>query len=1315
MAAGKKKPEKKKADISGTGHSLRDDAEEQLARSLKPSPASTGQTPEALIHELQVHQIELEAQAEELRKLKLALEESRDTYLDLYDFAPLGYFTLSDKALITGANLTGAKLLGVERSRLVNAQFRKFVAEKDTDEWQWYFMNVLNQKEKRTCTLLLKRAGGPLFPARLESVLITGSDGTNTVRIAIIDIPESSRAEEALIESERRFRELSDLLPQTVYEADVNGILTYANRIGFERFGHTEDEFKKGLNVLQMIAPHDRERAGAAFRAIFEGTERRGGSNEYQALKKDGSTFPISIYSSAIIVQGRITGLRGIIIDNTERKRAEEALKENEQRLIAAQHIAKLGDITWNVETGEVAWSDALYDLMQYDKSEKIDFSRVNAEIHHPDDLERVTKWLNDCIASGSDEITPNEYRIIRKDGKILFVHTVGVIHRGEGNQVKVFITLQDITERKLAEEALRERNSLIRALIDNLPFDTWAMDYSGKYILQNQVSISLWGDFIGKTIPRIHVPAYLIEHWQDNNRKVLMGTSVRGELSVSSEGGMRIYDEIIAPIRVGDEIRGIIGVNIDITERKRAEEALRESEEKYRLMFENIQEGFALHEIITDETGNAVDFRFLDANAAYERHTGLKPGAIIGKTMREILPQADPRQIENYGKVALMGEPLVIEYFSKTFGRYLRTRAFCPQRGRFAAIFEDITERKQAEEALRESHDRFEATIASLDDAVFLVDPVTRLISECNAAATRIFGYSYEELVGRGTGFLHVDQAHLEQFSREVNATYDDPGYYRREFEMRRKDGCVFPTEHFVRPIHDPDGRIQYVVSVVRDITERRRAEEALKESEEKFRTTIGQSTDGILITDGDFNIIEWNAAQTTIYGNTRDEMLGKPLWEFQFATLPKEQKSPGFLEKIKRSMLKHRASPDTVWMNSLHDFDVQRGDGLLKTVQISTFPIVFRDRILFGSISRDITDSKQAGERLRESNERLRLITENMVDLIAQFDAQAFFQYVSPSYEKILGYRAEDLVGKSAVDFIHPDERDEIIPAIDAMLRLGAGATQFRYLHKDGSYRWIESTGRNLLNADGQVIGSIMGSRDISERKQSEQTIQHALAEKEVLLREIHHRVKNNLAGILSLIELQISSLSDPVQIAPFKELETRIRSMALVHDSLSRTQDLARINVGIYTENLTRHLLSGYGTANEVRCRIEMGDITLPIETATPCGLVMNEIITNSLKYAFPKTFSCKEIRGEPCMISLTLQREGSDYILIVADNGIGMPERTDATMSHSLGLFLIRFIVEHQLRGSLAISTAGGTAYTIRFPEPEVKERNTYEKM
>ena len=168
-----------------------------------------------------------------------------------------------------------------------------------------------------------------------------------------------------------------------------------------------------------------------------------------------------------------------------------------------------------------------------------------------------------------------------------------------------------------------------------------------------------------------------------------------------------------------------------------------------------------------------------------------------------------------------------------------------------------------------------------------------------------------------------------------------------------------------------------------------------------------------------------------------------------------------------------------------------------------------------------------------------------------------------------------------------------------------------------------------------------------------------------------------------------------------------------MALVHESLYQTKDLSQVNSASYTENLVKQLFQVYGTGANIPCRIDIGDITMPIETAIPCGLVMSEIITNSLKYAFPTTFSCQDQRHEPCTITINLKNEGGYYLLTIEDNGIGIPEGSEADRGHSLGLYLIRLIVEHQLRGTLQVSTAVGTAYTIRFPVRDVKEQVSHE--
>ena len=327
MAAGKKKP-----DTSGTGHSLRDDAEEQLARSPKPSPASPDQTPEALIHELRVHQIELEIQAEELRKSKLALEESRDKYLDLYDFAPVGYLTLNDKALITGANLTGSKLLGLERSRLVNAPFSKFVAEKDTDEWHLFFINLLNQKEKRTCTLMLKRGDESLFPAQLEAILIPHSDGLNTVRIAIIDITERRRTEEALRESEEKYRALFAAESDGIFVVDKEtGIIIDCNDAITLMYGYRKDEVIGQPNTGMSAEPD-------ATRAATQ--ECKGHIPVRYHKRKDGSIFPVEITANVVSVKEHDV-IVAAVRDITERKMAEEALTLTSKKLALLSGITR--------------------------------------------------------------------------------------------------------------------------------------------------------------------------------------------------------------------------------------------------------------------------------------------------------------------------------------------------------------------------------------------------------------------------------------------------------------------------------------------------------------------------------------------------------------------------------------------------------------------------------------------------------------------------------------------------------------------------------------------------------------------------------------------------------------------------------------------------------------------------------------------------------------------------------------------------------------------------------------------------------------
>ncbi len=626
--------------------------------------------------------------------------------------------------------------------------------------------------------------------------------------------------------------------------------------------------------------------------------------------------------------------------------------------------------------------------------------------------------------------------------------------------------------------------------------------------------------------------------------------------------------------------------------------------------------------------------------------------------------------------------------------------------------VIQDITDIWQIK-ALRESEEKYRLAMDATSDGLWDWDVRTNRVYYSPAWLMILGEDSIPPVYGSWEKKIHPDDR-VRVISSLREQLEGKTGTWQCEHRLSMNSGgwkWVLGRGQVVA--RNPEGSPLRLVGTMLDITERKKAEEALRESEKSYRGLFNTIRQAIYILNPDGTFVDVNEGAEAMYGFAREEFIGRTP---EFLSAPGKNDLAAVMEYIKKAFA---GEPQ------LFGFWGLRKGGEIFPKDVYLYKGTYFGKDVIVAVSADITERKRAEEALRESEEKFRTLFESMAPGVFYQRSDGILIDANHAALSMFGLTREQFMGRDSYDprWKVVSESGELLPAEQhpSMIALRSGKMVRDlvigvYNPKQDVMRWLSTNAEpQFRSGDATPYQVFVTMYDITERKKAEQTIRHALAEKEVLLREIHHRVKNNLAGILSLIELQISSLSDPVQIAPFKDLELRIRSMALVHDSLLRTKDLARINIASYTENLTRHLLPAYGTPGEVRCRIEMEDIILPIETATPCGLVMNEIVTNSLKYAFPKTFSCEKIRGEPCTISLTLHREGSDYLLGIADNGIGMPEGIDVTRSHTLGRFLIRLIVEHQLRGSLEMSTERGTAYTIRFPEPAAKERNTHEKM
>jgi PAS domain S-box-containing protein len=347
--------------------------------------------------------------------------------------------------------------------------------------------------------------------------------------------------------------------------------------------------------------------------------------------------------------------------------------------------------------------------------------------------------------------------------------------------------------------------------------------------------------EFTLTEIEKVAFPGY----WQLLNtaftQLMQTGQPYNGEFRIRRPNDGQVRD-IHAIAEFDAEQQVIFGTIQDISERKLIEAALKESESRYRLLFENMEEGFALHEIITDVEGNAIDFRIMDANSAYEHHTGLKPQDIIGKTILEIMPQADPYQIEIYGRVAASGKPHVFEYFSHTFNRHMRIRAFCPQPGRFATIFEDISERKLAEQALGASEQLYRDIFENNSAIKLLIDPLDGMIVKTNQAAAGFYGWPVEVLE-----HMNINQVSILAVENLNNIMNRAANLNQTHFESRHKlvSGEIRDVEIYAGP-SEVNGR-KLLVYIIHDISDSKESEKALLEAHAELEHRVLERTAGL------------------------------------------------------------------------------------------------------------------------------------------------------------------------------------------------------------------------------------------------------------------------------------------------------------------------------------------------------------------------------------------------------------------------------------------------------------------------------------
>lgn len=340
------------------------------------------------------------------------------------------------------------------------------------------------------------------------------------------------------------------------------------------------------------------------------------------------------------------------------------------------------------------------------------------------------------------------------------------------------------------------------------------------------------------------------------------------------------------------------------------------------------------------------------------------------------------------------------------------------------------------------------------------------------------------------------------------------------------------------------------------------------------------------------------------------------------------------------------------------------------------------------------DITERKRAEEALQKSEELYRTLVENAPNVITTIDRDGTITFINRTSSQL---SPQEVIGKNLYDFLPEEDRKSVSTNIEAVFRSGQ-STSFESRTGQGAdiHRYTNRVG--ATKHEGKIVAATIISTDITERKRAEEQIVASLEEKEVLLKEIHHRVKNNMQLISSLLNLQAQQVRDAATQDVLLESRNRVRSMALIHEKLYQTKDFAQVDFKDYLRNLSSSLFRTYSiNAQNIELQVRAEDVFLTIEQAIPCGLIINELLTNSLIHGFPNGRS-GQIEISLCASS---NEAGTDGIeLSVVDSGVGFPDNFNYNNTKSLGLQIVNTLVK-QLDGELSYDNGNGASFAIRF--------------
>lgn len=1223
-----------------------------------------------------------------------ALHESKERYRRIVEHAQEGIWTIDAQSLTDYVNPKMAQMMGYSCEEMIGRPIDDFL----DDEGRALLANLIERRKRGIAEQFefkyIRKDGSALW-AFVSTNPITDAGGVYVGAMALLtDISELKMVEAAFVDREARYRGIMESQLVGLMFWKLDGTVTEANAAFLDMVGYTQEDLREGrVSWSRMTPPEWREADQTAVGQLADRGHITPFEKEY--IRKDGSRVPI-ILGGALLRHRPGEGV-SFVVDISERKHAQKAVEESEARyrLLAdnIDDIVLLGD----PEGNRLYVSPSYYRKTGWTEAEVLSTDWRTRT--HPDELPDIEK-AREAIIRGEPACI--EHRIRCKDGSWRWFETnCKPIRNQDGKVWRLLLWANDITEKKITETALRESEEKFRLLFENAD-DAIVITRRGRFADCNDITLKMFScesrdQFIGHTPWRF---SPLSQPDGSDSRTAALEKITAAEAGKPQrfewmhrrlDGTSFLADVTLNKLDLGGEmvLQAIIR---DISDRKKAEQALKESEERYARAARGTSDGLWDWNIVTGDTYLSPRWKALLGFEEHELENNRKKNyrgrlhpddvARVDAMLKAHIEERQPYDIE----VRLRMKDESYRWF-RVRGEAERDAYGLPSR--MAGAITDITDQKSAEKALRESEDRYARAVKGTSDGLWDWNILTGE-DYLSPRWKEMLGFAPHELADHEISFfsrIHPDD--VARVNAAVQAHLERQEPYDIEMRLRTRDDRYKWIRSRGQAERDDTGRAVRMAGSITDISEQKSAEAALRQSEERFRAIFEQAAVGVSITDVNTGrYVRVNQRFCDIAGLTEEQMTATT---YMAITHPEDmEKSRSANEKLRKREIE-RLQQEKRFV---------RPDGSIVWAHISVSPLWKKgEEPSFNiTVAEDITDRKRAEVDYKREFDFNTALVRHTSALILVTDLAGLIIHANPAFTKTLGYKLEDIKGRSAWK-IGMMDAEEVRKSQARFTYLAGGEdnppTEARLRTTSGDIRIVELWGTSSRDAAGNVERIIVTGVDVTEKnKLRNEVLRISEQEQARIGNDLHDGVGQTMTGIASLLEALESGLEGNQ-----KALASRIRE--LMQESVAEVRRMSHglspagvknRGLGGGLQLLAETIRTNYRTG--CQCEIEPGIKISDPEMETHLFRIAQEAVNNALRH------------GKPKRVSISLKHAGSgECVLQIEDDGAGLKARQGKKNDNGIGIGVR--IMDYRaslIGGTLTVKSRprGGVVVTCRFP-------------